>query len=166
MTDKKTYILNKERTGKKLKRMAIEILEKNIHEQEIILAGIQDSGSVVAFNIQKLLNEISAVKTELITISMDKKSPGEIKLSKISDFHNKVIIIIDDVASSGKTMMFALKPFLDFRPKKIQTLVLVERSHKVFPVQPDYVGLSVATTLLEQIIVEVEGNEVTGAYLT
>jgi pyrimidine operon attenuation protein/uracil phosphoribosyltransferase len=69
------------------------------------------------------------------------------------------------VANSGKTLTYALKPFLDFHPKKIETLVLVERSHKTFPVQPDYVGLSVATTIEEHIYVEVEGEEITGAYL-
>jgi pyrimidine operon attenuation protein/uracil phosphoribosyltransferase len=73
--------------------------------------------------------------------------------------------LIDDVANSGKTLSFALKPFLEYQPKKIQTLVLVERSHKAFPVQPDYVGLSVATTIQEHIYVEVEGETVMGAYL-
>jgi pyrimidine operon attenuation protein / uracil phosphoribosyltransferase len=81
------------------------------------------------------------------------------------DFNKKVVILVDDVANSGKTLTYALKPFLEFHPKKIQTLVLVERSHKVFPVQPDYVGLSVGTTLQEHIYVEVDGDEVKGAWL-
>jgi pyrimidine operon attenuation protein/uracil phosphoribosyltransferase len=62
-------------------------------------------------------------------------------------------------------MLYALKPFLNFQPKQIQTLVLVERTHKTFPVQPDYVGLSIATTLEEHIYVELKGDEITGAYL-
>jgi pyrimidine operon attenuation protein/uracil phosphoribosyltransferase len=76
-----------------------------------------------------------------------------------------VIILIDDVASSGKTMLYALKPFLEMQPKKIETLVLVERTHKTFPVKVDYVGLSVATTLQEHIYVEVTEGEITGAYM-
>jgi len=73
--------------------------------------------------------------------------------------------VIDDVAMSGKTLLYAMQPFLAFYPKKIQTLVLVERSHKAFPVKPDYVGLSIATTLQEHIYVETEGEVIKGAYL-
>ncbi len=145
--------------------MAYEILENNFEEPHLILAGIRESGSVIARNIQALILEIGNVSTQLITISLDKKQPREVELSEKIDFNDKVIILIDDVSNSGKTLSFALKPFLSFQPKKIQTLVLVERSHKLFPVQSDYVGLSVATTLLEHIYVEVEGEVVTGAYL-
>ncbi len=88
-----------------------------------------------------------------------------VSLSKKMDFDDKVIIVIDDVANSGRTLLYALKPFLEFHPKKIQTLVLVERSHNSFPVRPDYVGLSISTTLQEHIIVEVDKEKVLGAYL-
>ena len=163
-TDKK-YILSKEVVEKKLRRMAFEILENNIDEKEIILAGIRESGSVVAKVIQKMLGEISAIKTELITITLDKNEPTNVSLSKTFGFNGKVIVVIDDVSNSGKTLLYALKPFIDSHPKKIQTLVLVERTHTSFPVRPDYVGLSIATTLQEHIFVEVKGEEVTGAYL-
>jgi len=165
MSKSKKYIISKEGTEKKLRRMAYEIVENNMDEKEIILAGISDSGSVVALAIQEKLAEISSIKTELLSITMDKKQPVEVVLSKSIDFNNKVIIVIDDVANSGKTLLYALKPFLEFHPKKIQTLVLVERSHKTFPVHPDYVGLSISTTLQEHICVEVDGKEVMGAYL-
>ena len=62
-------------------------------------------------------------------------------------------------------MMYAFKPLLEIHPRKVQTLVLVERSHKLFPVQTDYAGLSITTTLQEHIIVESEGEEITGAWL-
>ena len=159
------YILDAPTTEKKLQRMAYEIVEHNIDEKEIILAGIRVSGSVVAKRIQKLLASISDIKTELITIELDKKQPREVTLSKQMDFTGRVIVIIDDVANSGKTILYAIKPFLQFHPKKIQTLVLVERTHKAFPVSTDFSGLSVATTLQEHIYVEVEGDVVKGAYL-
>ncbi|MBO9573094.1 MAG: phosphoribosyltransferase, partial [Chitinophagaceae bacterium] len=98
-------------------------------------------------------------------LELDKRSPAEIKLSDNINFDGKVIILVDDVASSGKTMLYALKPFLEFHPKKIQTLALVERTHKTFPINLDYVGLSVATTLQEHIFVTVQGDKVSGAYL-
>jgi len=165
MTDIKNYILSKQVIEKKLRRMALEIIEKNPDEKQVILAGILASGSVVAKNVQQQLAEISSIRTELITISLDKHQPKEVKLSKMIDFNDKVIIVIDDVANSGRTLLYAIKPFLEFHPKKIQTLVLVERSHNSFPVHPDYIGLSIATTLQEHIFVEVDGNAVTGAYL-
>ncbi|HYE55253.1 MAG TPA: phosphoribosyltransferase family protein [Chitinophagaceae bacterium] len=161
----KNYILTAGVADKKLRRMAYEILENNADEPLLILAGIRESGSVIARAIQKILGEISSINTELIAVSLDKKRPAAVELSQSPDLNNKVVILVDDVANSGKTLTYALKPLLEFHPKKIQTLVLVERSHKKFPVQPDYVGLSVATTMQEHIFVEVEGEAVTGAYL-
>ena len=166
MVTNKKYILSKEVVEKKLRRMAYEVLENNIDEKEIILAGIRESGSVVARVIQKMLGEISSIKTELITITLDKKEPTDVTLSKTIDFNEKIIILIDDVSNSGKTLLYALKPFMEFHPKKIQTLVLVERTHTSFPVRPDYVGLSIATTIQEHIYVEVNGDEISGAYLS
>jgi pyrimidine operon attenuation protein/uracil phosphoribosyltransferase len=88
-----------------------------------------------------------------------------VTLSETLPFDDAVIIIIDDVAMSGKTLLYAMKPFLEFHPRKIESLVLVERSHKAFPVQPDYTGLSLSTTLQEHIYVEVDGDTVKGAWL-
>ena len=164
-TVEKKYILNQAVADQKMRRMTLEIIENNQDETELILAGIRESGSVVARNIQRLIAEIAGIKTELLTITLDKRMPEEIVLSKTFDFNNKVIIIIDDVANSGKTLLYSLKPFLAYHPKKIQSLVLVERSHNSFPVHSDYVGLSIATTLQEHIYVEVDGDTVKGAYL-
>jgi pyrimidine operon attenuation protein/uracil phosphoribosyltransferase len=161
----KNYILSPEVAAKKLKRMAFEILENNFGETGFILAGIRESGTVIALTIQGLLKEIAGLETELITVSLDKKNPKEVTLSREPDLFNRVIILIDDVCNSGKTLLYAIKPFLDSHPKKIQTLVLIERSHNAFPVKPDYVGLSVATTLQEHIYVEVEKGRVNGAWL-
>ncbi len=162
----RNYILDKESVARKLQRIAYEIVENNIDEKQIILAGIRENGSVMARKIEKLLR---AIKSDIgiwnIDITLDKRSPHDIKLSGETDFTDKVIIVIDDVANSGRTMLYAIKPFLAYMPKKIQTLALVERTHKAYPVNTDYVGLSVATTLQEHIFVEVEGDEVTGAYL-
>ena len=163
--DSKNYILDQSVAEKKLHRMALEIAEHNMDEKSIILAGIRESGSVVAKCIQQFLSEICDLKTELISIILDKKEPKEVTLSKQVDLNDKVIIVIDDVANSGKTLLYAMKPFLEFQPKKIQTLVLVGRSHNSFPVYPDYVGLSIATTLQEHIYVEVDKDKVLGAYL-
>lgn len=165
MPDTKKYILDQSVAEKKLRRMALQIIENNAEEKELILAGIRESGSVVARNIQQMISAISKIKTELIAIALDKKKPESITLSKTIDFNDKVIIIIDDVANSGKTLLYAIKPFLEYHPRKIQSLVLIERSHNSFPVRPDYVGVTIATTLQEHIYVEVDQEKVLGAYM-
>jgi pyrimidine operon attenuation protein / uracil phosphoribosyltransferase len=161
----KKYILDQQTVSRKLHRMALEIIENNIEEQELVLVGIREHGSVIAREIQQILGSETNLKTSLVHLSLDKKNPGEIKLSEEIEFAGKVIIVIDDVANSGKTMLYALQPLLSGKPKKIQTLALVERTHKAFPVKTDYVGISLATTVQDHIFVEVAGDVVTGAYI-
>ena len=161
----KNYILSQAMCEKKLQRMAYEIAEQNVNEKKIILAGIKDNGEAIARLLRILLEGIYLGTVEVISISLDKKNPGEIKLSVKSNFDGAILILVDDVANSGKTMLYSLKPFLEFHPKKIQTLALVERTHKAFPVKTDYVGVSLATTLQEHIFVEVNDGRLDGAYL-
>lgn len=161
----KNCILNKKAISQKMKRMALEVAEQNFDERELIIAGINGNGEIVANILTEELSKIYSFKTQTITIRINKKDPQQVSIEESIDFNNKSVIIVDDVANTGRIIMYALKPFLNFHPKKIQTLVLVERSHKLFPIQNDYKGLSVATTLLEHISVETEGEEITGAWL-
>lgn len=158
-------ILSKEIAYRKLQRMAYEIAEQNIEEQQIILAGIKENGNIISQILFSFLKDIFKGEIKIIEISIDKKNPKKISLSEEINFDGKIIIITDDVANSGKTLLYAIRLFLDFYPKKIQTLVLVERSYKEFPVSPDYVGLSVSTALTEKIIVETLNGEIEGADL-
>ncbi len=159
-------IFSKEIAYQKIHRMAYEIVEKNINEKEIILAGIKENGNTIAQVLSAFLKNIFKGEVTIVEIKIDKKNPKNISLSERINFDNKIIIIIDDVANSGKTLLYAIKPFLEFYPKKIQTLVLVERSYKEFPVSPDYVGLSVSTALTEKIIVETSNGRIEGARLS
>ncbi|HEX7757655.1 MAG TPA: phosphoribosyltransferase family protein [Niabella sp.] len=161
----KKYILNAETVEKKLQRLALELIENNLEEQELILVGIEENGVVLAKNIRQLMKQHAGIQTELITLKLNKKKPEAVTLSKEMDFTGKVIVLIDDVTNSGKTLLYALKPFLNAHPRKIQTLVLVERTHTLFPITPDYKGISLATTLQDHIYVEIDGDKVTGAYL-
>jgi pyrimidine operon attenuation protein / uracil phosphoribosyltransferase len=158
-------IFSKEIAYQKIHRMAYEIVEQNVKEKEILLAGIKENGSVIANSLYNFLKEIFKGKIQIIEIRIDKKDPKNISLSEKIDFNDKVIIVVDDVSNSGKTLLYALRPFLEFYPKKIQTLVLVERSYKEFPIAPDYVGLSVSTTSSEKIIVEVSKGRIERATL-
>jgi pyrimidine operon attenuation protein/uracil phosphoribosyltransferase len=162
----KNYILSKEVAEQKLHRMALELAEHlNGDTAPVILIGIRNSGTVIAEKIGGLLKKDVPNAIKVISVNMDKTHPVAVELSEKIDLNNLHVVIIDDVTNSGRTLLYALKPLLDFHPKSIQTLVLVERMHKLFPVNPDYVGLSVATTMQEHIQVEVKNDEVIGAYV-
>ena len=161
----KNYILSKDVAERKLKRMTLEILEQNSNENNIVLVGIRENGLIIASIIANLLKELSTKKIELIGLTIDKTNPIDVQLDQYEEFSNKVVIVVDDVINSGKTMLYALKPLLSFSPKKIQILVMVARSYKQFPIHPDYVGISLSTTLQEHIFVEVENQFILGAYL-
>ena len=166
MSETRNYILSAVTASQKMQRMAYEIVEQNMEESpELILAGIQENGVVIAHILAGYLENIYAGGVKVIEITLNKRHPDDIILSEYLPFDDAVIILIDDVTNSGKTLLYALKPFLAYHPKKIQTLTLIERSHKLFPVSSDYVGISLATTLQEHIFVEVEYEQVKGAYL-
>lgn len=165
MTDNKKYILTKEIADKKLRRMALELCERNYNETALVLVGIKGSGMVIAEKISAYLKASFKGDVQLLELSLDKKHPAAISIEPATDFTGKVVVLIDDVANSGRTMLYALKPFLNAYPKKIQTLALVERTHKSFPVDVDYTGLSVSTNLDEHIYVEVAAGEVLGAWM-
>lgn len=166
MTANKHYILVEQTAQKKMQRMALEILENNAGETELIIAGIDGGGTIVARTMHDLLKQLDNNLTlHLANISLNKRQPEEVLISPELDYNNKVVIVVDDVANSGRTLLYALKPLLNWHPKKIQTLALVGRHHNSFPVYPDYVGMELATTMEDHIYVEVDGNTVKGAYL-
>ncbi|MEI6947726.1 phosphoribosyltransferase family protein [Paraflavisolibacter sp. H34] len=150
---------------RKIYRMALEVAERNADCPSLIIAGVEGHGVVVAQNVIRALQKIASFQIHFVTILIDKQQPLEASINSSLDFNNQTIIVVDDVADTGRTLMYCVKPFLNYVPKSIQTLVLVERSHKVFPVQTDYVGLSLATTLQEHIRVQTEGEAITGAML-
>ncbi|MES3018569.1 MAG: phosphoribosyltransferase family protein [Bacteroidota bacterium] len=153
MTAKKLLILDKKQIQQRIERMAYEILEDNLGETEIIIAGIVDKGYTIAKQIKKVLESISEIKITLMKIELDKNSTH---LQAITDMEviqasNKVVILVDDVLNSGRTLAYGLGVFLDIPLKKLRTLVLIDRSHRIFPVSPDYTGLELATILKEHV---------------
>ena len=165
MADKK-YILTKEVAEKKLRRMALQVVEQNYEEPELVLIGIRDNGIVIARKISDYLNGLYKGNLVVVELTINKKKPTDIiSLLPVTDFNGKAVLLIDDVSNSGSTMLYALKPLLENYPKRIQTLALVERTHKSFPIDVDYVGLSISTTPDEHIYVEVDGEEVGGAWI-
>ncbi len=160
------YVLDAEIADQKLHRMALEIAENlSGDDAPIILVGVRNSGTAIAEIIAGYARQYLPNPISVISVALDKHNPVEVTLSEDIDLNGKNIIVTDDVSNSGKTLMYALKPLLNFLPKHIQTLVLVERMHKSFPVKPDYVGSSIATTSQDFIEVEVVDGKVVGAYI-
>lgn len=156
-------ILDRISADKKLRRMALEVAERNADNNSLILIGIRENGIHIARKMAAYLEQYFTGKLQVLDLWLDKKDPGEIKLSEEADFNGQSILLIDDVANSGRTMLYALKPLLQHKPGQIETLALLERTHKKFPVSVDYVGMSISTGLQENIVVDVENGEITGA---
>jgi pyrimidine operon attenuation protein/uracil phosphoribosyltransferase len=155
-------LLNKDVASQKLQRIALEIAEQ-LHEDAapLVLIGIRNSGMVIAEKLAALMKPYINQELKVISVAFDKHAPTDITLSEQIDLNDKNVLLIDDVSNSGKTLLYALKPLLNFYPKRIQTVVLVERMHKQYPIKSDYVGLSVATTKEDFINVEVKDDEIT-----
>jgi pyrimidine operon attenuation protein/uracil phosphoribosyltransferase len=152
-------ILDHKKIQQKVKRLAIEILEHNYEETELTLIGVNNRGMQVALLLMEELKQLKPIQIVLTRIRLSPAdplgSPIELEMP-IEELDQKAIIIVDDVANTGRTMFYACKPLMNILPKKIETAVLVDRQHKSFPIKVDYVGLSLATTLKENIDVEIK----------
>lgn len=165
MSVRKT-ILTQTQAGQKLHRMALELAENlNGDNAPLVIIGVRRNGEVMAAQLAEYFSRYDTRPVHLRWIQMDKSKPDKVELSKDGDLAGAHLLLVDDVTNSGKTLLYALKPLLQYHPSSIRTLVLVERMHKQFPIKADFVGLSVATTLQEHIQVEVENGLVTGAFL-
>lgn len=143
----KKLVLTKQIAAQKISRLALEVAEHLAGEKSpLIIIGIREIGFDLAKKIAALISDYITTSIEVVSATINKTKPGDIKFDKEIDLNNKNILLIDDVCNSGKTLLYAVKPLLDFYPKRILVLVLVERMHKLFPIQPDFVGLSLATT--------------------
>ena len=163
MPNNQVLILDKKQIDQKINRIAYQILEDNLDEKEIVLAGIWDRGYKLAIRLKKVLHEITTIKVILLRIDLEKEKSKLIAKTDLNEteWRNKVIILVDDVLNSGKTLAYGLGVFLNTPHKKIRTAVLVDRSHKIFPIATDFVGLEVSTILKEHVgvVIDVEGEE-------
>ena len=162
----KTQILSKKQIQQKLNRMAWQIFEANYQESTIIIAGINGNGFIIAERLSFIIKDISDIKILLTEIKINKKEPfnSPIELSiEESDYTDKVVILVDDVLNSGKTMIYGVKHFLNAPVKKIITTALIDRMHHRFPIRSDYSGLVLSTSIKDHVAVDLGDNE--GVYV-
>lgn len=165
---KKVEILNTRQIQQKLNRLAYEIYEHTADEKEVILAGIEGNGYTVARKLTTLLKKIPGPEVVLGKIIVDKKNPlaSEPRTDlQEKDYRNKVVIVVDDVLNSGKTLIYGVQPFLNQPVKKLHTAVLVDRSHTRYPVKADFVGMSLSTTMQEHIVADLSHSGRETVYL-
>lgn len=158
MTDK--VILNHSEINNKIRRIAFQIYESNVNETEVILAGIDSNGYILAKKLKLALKKISNINPVLCKVSIDKKNPSAPIKTSLSpdDYTNKSLVLVDDVLNSGTTLIYGVKHFLDVPLKQFKTAVLVNRNHKKYPVKADFKGISLSTSLHEHINVVLEGK--------
>ncbi len=161
-------ILTIEQTRQKIRRIAYEIYERNFEEEEIVLAGIAGQGYEFARLLAEELQDISPIKTKLAEMLFDKEKPHKSEITFREELvltDGKVVIMADDVLNTGRTLAFALQPFLQHRLKKLQVAVIVDRDHRNFPVSADYVGYALSTTFNEHVEVVLSKAGEEGVYL-
>lgn len=166
MVSERSLILDAGQVRQKIRRMAYEIYEHNFNEKSVVIAGIEGHGYTLAKLLIREVESISPLKTLLVKVTLDKSAPQQSEVTldcNVKDLQKKCIILVDDVLNTGRTFAYGLKPFLDIEVKKIETAVLVNRSHTLFPIYPQYTGYELATTIREHV--EVTLGKETAVYL-
>jgi len=157
----KNIILNHEQIQHTTTRIAYQIYETFVDEEEIIIAGIAHNGLEFAQKIIEKLEQISPIKVSICSVNINKKKPQDIVTTSISssEYEGKCVVLVDDVLHSGTTLIYGVKHFLEVPLKKLKTVVLVDRNHKKFPVKADFKGISLSTSMHEHVQVDFKENE-------
>ena len=166
MVADKTLILDARQVQQKIKRMAYEIFEHNFKEKIVVIAGIDGQGYILAKLLANEIESISPLEIKLVKVSLDKLAPQQSEVildCDLKELKKRCIVLVDDVLNTGRTFAYGMTPFLTIEVKKIETAVLVNRSHTLFPINPQYTGYELATTIKDHVEVKL-GNE-TSVYL-
>lgn len=153
-------ILDHTQISHKIKRIAYQIYESNVNEEHIILAGISENGFELAKRLKAELDQISTLQAELCEVFVNKKNPLDVITTSLEPdtYKNKSVVLIDDVLNSGTTLIYGVRHFLEVPLKQFKTAVLVDRSHKKYPVKADFKGISLSTSIHETVQVEFENS--------
>ena len=153
-------ILSHQEINHKLNRIAHQIYEANVNEEQVVLAGIDKNGFILGELLKEKLKEISELDVILCKVIIDKLNPlAGVKSSlDAQSYKNKSIVLIDDVLNSGATLIYGVKHFLSVPLKRFKTVVLVNRNHKKYPVKADFKGISLSTSLNEHVTVSLNKN--------
>lgn len=166
---KKNVIMDAEAMRRAIVRIAHEIIEKNKGVEKVILVGIRTRGVPLAQRIAKEIENIEKVKVPVgfLDITLYRDDLSTLAYNPIVhgteiefDISGKVIVLVDDVLYTGRTIRAALDALIDMgRPKVIELAVLIDRGHKELPIRADFVGKNVPTAQKEIIDVTLKEND-------
>ena len=150
---KKKIILNEDQINQKISRIAHQIMECNIGEKEIIIAGIEKNGYIIATKLKERIASISNIKITTCSVKINKENLLEKVTTSVDKnyYLNKSLVLVDDVLNSGGTLIYAVKHFLNTEVKQFKTAVLINRNHKKYPVKADFKGISLSTTTVNHV---------------
>lgn len=160
-------ILSHQQILHKINRIAYQIYESNVDEEEIVLAGIDGGGLDFAKKIKRALEKICPAEIQLCKVQMDKADPltSGIRTSlEPAAYQGRSVVVVDDVLKSGATLIYAVHHFLNTPLKLLKTAVLVDRNYKRYPIKADFKGLSLSTSLEEHVRVDFSPKDY-GVYL-
>lgn len=159
----KAKLMDEKAISRAITRISHEIVERNKGVEDVVLVGIKTRGVHIAKRICKKIEQIENIKlnTGELDITLYRDDLKSINVKPINnsniefDINDKIVILIDDVLYTGRTVRSALDALVDIeRPKSIQLAVLVDRGHRELPIRADYVGKNVPTSKNEIISVK------------
>jgi len=167
-----TVVMDAQGIERCIERIAYEIRENNEGAQDLVIIGIRAGGILLADRLSTMLRDIEGteIPTGVLDITLYRddllSGTGKPKLGKTEipfSLDGKIVVLVDDVIFTGRTIRAAMDALIDFgRPKRIQLAVLIDRGHRELPISPDYVGKSLPSSLWEKVVVELSpspGND-------
>lgn len=158
--------MSPDRVRRTLTRLAFEIIERNRGADTLELVGIRQRGSAVAEAVARQIEEIEGREFKVHALDVapfrddrEQPAPPDGTSSVDTTFTDRDVILIDDVLFTGRTVRAALDAVVRYgRPRTIQLVVLIDRGHREYPIQPDYVGRFVQTKHKERVVVDAESD--------
>jgi pyrimidine operon attenuation protein/uracil phosphoribosyltransferase len=169
---RKSVVMDALQIHRTIMRIAHEIVERNKGVENLILVGIQKRGVPLAERLVVAIEQFEGVRVPVGAIDITLYRDDLQMISQVpivgetaikNDITGRVIILVDDVLFTGRTVRAALDELIDFgRPSAIQLAVLVDRGHREFPIRADFVGKNVPTSpneTVEVLLTEIDGEE-------
>ena len=161
----KAVVMESEEVRRALNRIAHEITERNKGINDVILVGIRTRGVPIAERLAKAISEIEGTEPPVgildITLYRDDLSTlpsPQVRSTELPiDINGKIVVLVDDVLYTGRTIRSALDAIMDIgRPKAIQLAVLIDRGHRELPIRADFIGKDVPTSKQESVSVKID----------
>ena len=168
MSAQRDLVMTHDNVVRKLDRMARELLEVHYQESTLVLIGVAGQGVALCEALSSRLHSLSDLEVVTGTLTMHKDLPLEHELHcdvDMAAWKDNIVILVDDVLNSGRTLIHAVRFVLEGHPREVHTAVLVDRKHRSFPIRADYCGLTLSTHHNEHIAVDLSNPDCASVHL-